>query len=71
MNKIFIILQGFKWIWFTPDEAAQIITACVERLLASHVITAPFSIAEIQGGIFKDHLVENDYHQQGELLIRF
>ena len=43
------------------DKAAQIITACKERLLASHVITAPFSIVKIQGGIFKDHLVEDDY----------
>ena len=44
-----------------PNEAAQIITTCDERLLASHIITAPFSMAEIQGGILKDHLVEDDY----------
>ena len=58
---MFIILQGFRHIWFTPNEAAQIITTCEERLLASHIITAAFSMAEIQGGILKDHLVEDDY----------
>ena len=67
MNKIFIILQGFKHIWFMPEEAAQIITACEERVLASHIITAPFSMAEIQGGIHKDHLVEDNYLAPNEM----
>ena len=44
-----------------PDEAAQIITAREERLLAEQVITAPFSVADIQGGIWKQYLIEEDY----------
>ena len=44
-----------------PDKAAQVITAYKERLLAEHVITAPFSVTEIQGGILKKYLIEDDY----------
>ena len=41
-----------------PDEVAQIITSCEERLLKNKVITEPFTVAEIQGGILKKHLIE-------------
>ena len=44
-----------------PDEAAQIIMACEERLLAAHTITAPFTMADIQVGILKEYLIEEDY----------
>ena len=53
--------QGFQCILFTPDEAAQIIAACEERLPKAKVINAPFSVADIQGGILKEHLSEEDY----------
>ena len=44
-----------------PDEVAQIIASCEEWLLESKVITEPFTVAEIQGGILKRHLTEEDY----------
>ena len=44
-----------------PDEVAQIIASCEEQLLKSKVITAPFTAAEIQGGILKEHLIKEDY----------
>ena len=53
--------QGFCCVWYTPDEAAQIIASCEERLLKANTITKPFTVAEIQGGILKDHLCEDDY----------
>ena len=59
INKLFF--QGFKRIFFTPDEVAQIISACEERLLQDKVITAPFTATEIQGGILKQYLIDDDY----------
>ena len=56
-----LIPQGFKRILFLQDEAAQVIAACEERLLKTKVIGAPFSVAEIQGGILKQHLIDEDY----------
>ena len=53
--------QGFHHIWYTLDEAAQIIASCEERLLKVNTITKPFTVAEIQEGILKDHLCEDDY----------
>ena len=53
--------MGFRRIWYTLDEAAQIITSCEERLLKANTITKPFTVAEIQGGILKDHLCDDDY----------
>ena len=44
-----------------PDEVAQIITSCEERLLKNKVIAEPFTVAEIQGGILKKYLIEEDY----------
>ena len=44
-----------------PDKAAQIIAHCEERLIKAKVITEPFSVAEIQGGILKEHLTDEDY----------
>ena len=37
------------------------ITACEERLLKAKTIDVPFTVAEIQGGILKEHLIEEDY----------
>ena len=56
-----LIPQGFKRILFLPDKAAQVIAACKERLLKTKVIGAPFLVAEIQGGILKQHLINEDY----------
>ena len=44
-----------------PDEVAQIVRACEDRLLAEHVITDPFPVAKIQEGILKKYLIEDDY----------
>ena len=49
--------QGFRRILFTPDEAAQIIAACEERLLKARIIDAPFTVADIQGGDIKRTLI--------------
>ena len=54
-------LQGFKRILYTPDEVAQIIMSCVERLMKNNEISKPFPVAEIQGGVLKTHLIEEDY----------
>ena len=35
--------------------------ACEERLLKAKIIDAPFTVAEIQGGILKQHLTDEDY----------
>ena len=40
---------------------AQIIAACEERLLKAKVIDALFTVADIQGGILKENLSEEDY----------
>ena len=53
--------QGFKWILYTPDEAAQIIASCEGRLLKTGTIKEPFTATEIQGGILKEYLIEDDY----------
>ena len=60
-NKGDILLQGFHRIWFTPDEVAQVIAVCEERLLKTKTIAAPFTVADIQGGILKQYLIEEDY----------
>ena len=57
MNKF----QGFKWILYMPDEAAQIIASCEGRLLKVGTIKEPFTATEIQGGILKEYLIEDDY----------
>ena len=44
-----------------PDEVAQIITHCEERLIQAKTIMEPFSVAKIQGGILKEYLIEEDY----------
>ena len=43
-----------------PDEVAQISAHCEEQLIKAKIITEPFSMAEIQGGILKEHLTEED-----------
>ena len=54
-------LQGFKRILYTPDEAAQVIASCEERLLKDKTIAEPFTAVKIQEGILKKYLVEEDY----------
>ena len=44
-----------------PDEAAEIITHCEERLIQNKTIAEPFTAAQIQGGILKEYLIEEDY----------
>ena len=46
---------------FTPDEAAQIIAQCEERLMKANIISQPFTATEIQGGILKEYLQDEDY----------
>ena len=53
-------MQGFRRIFYTPDEVAQIIAHCEERLIKTKIITSPFSATEIQGGILKEHLIDED-----------
>ena len=54
-------MQGFRRICYTPDEAAQIIAHCEERLIKAKIITGPFSATEIQGGVLKEYLIDKDY----------
>ena len=54
-------MQGFRCIFYTPDEAAQIIAHCKEHLIKAKIITSPFSATAIQGGILKEHLIDEDY----------
>ena len=37
------------------------IAACEERLLKAKTIDVPFMVANIQGGILKQYLIEEDY----------
>ena len=53
--------QGFKQILYTPDEAAEIIASCEGQLLKAGTIKEPFTATEIQGGILKEFLTEDDY----------
>ena len=54
-------MQGFWHILFSPDEVAQIIAHCEERLMKANIISQPFTVAKIQGGVLKDHLQDKDY----------
>ena len=53
--------QGFKWILYMPDEAAEITASCEGWLLKAGTIKEPFTATEIQGGILKEYLTEDDY----------
>ena len=53
--------QGFKWILYMLDKAAQIIASCEGHLLKAGTIKEPFTAMEIQGGILKEYLIEDDY----------
>ena len=44
-----------------PDEVAEIITHCEERMMKENIITEPFTVAQIQRGILKDYLTDEDY----------
>ena len=54
-------MQGFRHTFYTPDEVAQIIAYCEECLIKAKIITSPFSATEIQGGILKEYLTDEDY----------
>ena len=54
-------MQGFRCIFYTPDEVAQIIAHCEEHLIKAKIITGPFSATEIQGGVLKEYLIDEDY----------
>ena len=54
-----------------PDEVAQIIAHCEEWLLKAKIITEPFSVAEIQGGILKEYLTDEDYLTPHKVNISF
>ena len=54
-----------------PDEAVQIIAHCEERLLKAKIITEPFIVAEIQGGILKEYLTDEDYLAPHKVNISF
>ena len=54
-----------------PDETAQIIAHCEEWLLKAKIITEPFSVAEIQGGILKEYLTDEDYLAPHKVNISF
>ena len=54
-------MQGFRRIFYMPDEVAQIIARCEECLIKAKIITGPFSTTEIQGGILKEYLIDEDY----------
>ena len=53
-----------------PDEAAQIIAHCEEQLLKAKIME-PFSVAEIQGGILKEYLTNEDYLAPHKVNISF
>ena len=53
--------QGFKRILYTLDEAAEIIASCEGQMLKADTIKEPFTAMEIQGGILKEYLTEDDY----------
>ena len=36
-------------------------TNCEERLMKANIISQPFTVAEIQGSVLKDHLQDKDY----------
>ena len=62
-------MQGFWYILFTPDEVAQIIVHCEERLMKANIISQPFTVAKIQGSVLKDHLQDKDYPAPHKVII--
>ena len=44
-----------------PVEAAHIIAACENQLLAAKIIDRPFLVADIHGGVLKEHLTMEHY----------
>ena len=48
-------------------EAAHVIAACENRLLAAKIIDRPFSADKIHGGVLKEHLTMEDYQAPLEL----
>ena len=53
--------QGFKQILYMPDKVAEIIASCEGWLLKAGTIKESFTAMEIQGGILKEYLTEDDY----------
>ena len=60
LSSLFVF-QGFKWVLYTPVEAAHVIAACKNRLLTAKVINHPFTVDEIRGGVLAQHLTIDDY----------
>ena len=52
-----------------PVEAAHVIAACKNRLLAAKVIDRPFTATEIRGSVLKEHLTMEDYRAPLEVSI--
>ena len=52
-----------------PVEAAHIIANCKNWLLAAKIIDYPFSVADIHGGVLKEHLTMEDYQAPLEVSI--
>ena len=50
-----------------PVEAAHVIAACKNWLLAAKIIDHPFSAADIHGGVLKEHLTMKDYQAPLEI----
>ena len=47
----------------------HIIAACENQLLAAKIIDRPFSVADIHGGMLKEHLTMEDYRAPCEVSI--
>ena len=48
-------------MFFMPDEAAEIIAQCEQRLIQKKIITKRFTATQIRGGILKEYIIEEDY----------
>ena len=54
-----------------PDEAAQIIAKCEERLIKAGSRNSPFTVDKIHGGTLKGLLIPSDYSAPMEVFIIF
>ena len=54
---------------YTPVEVAHIIATYENQLLAAKIIDHPFSVADICGGVLKEHLTMEDYRAPLEVSI--
>ena len=56
-------------VFFTPDEAVQVINKCKEHLIKEGVCTTPFSVHKIRGGALKDVLIPTNHMAPMEVKI--